>query len=360
MGGVRLGRVPFLALAMATLMAALWGGLLRLHWRLPAPEANWISYHGPLMVSGFLGTVISLERAVAFRAWPAYLVPLCTGVGALCLLAGLPYPVGATLLTLGSAGLVVLFALFLHRQPTLFTLTMAVGAVAWLAGNLLWLGRWEVPDLVPWWMAFLIVTIAGERLELTRFLPPTRWGRTLFLLVIGALLAGVALSAVRPDLGVRLMGAGMTGLAAWLVRFDVARRTVRQEGLPRFVAVCLLSGYAWLAAAGLLAVAVGAPRPDLLNDALLHALFVGFVFVMIFGHAPIIFPAVLGVPVAYHPRFYLHLVLLHASLLVRIAGDLGGIHSLRQWGGLANAVAIVFFLVNTISSVQRRPPPQGS
>jgi hypothetical protein len=360
MGGVRLGRVPLLALAMATLMAALWGGLLRLHWRLPAPQANWISYHGPLMVSGFLGTVISLERAVAFRAWPAYLVPLCTGVGALCLLAGLPYPVGATLLTLGSAGLVALFALFLRRQPTLFTLTMAVGAAAWLAGNLLWLGRRELPELVPWWMAFLIVTIAGERLELTRFLPPTRWGRTLFLLAIGVLLAGVALSSVRPDLGIRLMGAGMAGLAAWLVRFDVARRTVRQVGLPRFVAVCLLSGYAWLAAAGLLAAAVGAPRPDLLNDALLHALFVGFVFVMIFGHAPIIFPAVLGVPVEYRPRFYLHLVLLHASLLVRIAGDLGGGHPLRQWGGLGNAVAILFFLVNTVSSVPRRPPPHGS
>jgi hypothetical protein len=268
--------------------------------------------------------------------------------------------VGATLLTLGSAGLVALFALFLRRQPTLFTLTMAVGAAAWLAGNLLWLGRRELPELVPWWMAFLIVTIAGERLELTRFLPPTRWGRTLFLLAIGVLLAGVALSSVRPDLGIRLMGAGMAGLAAWLVRFDVARRTVRQVGLPRFVAVCLLSGYAWLAAAGLLAAAVGAPRPDLLNDALLHALFVGFVFVMIFGHAPIIFPAVLGVPVEYRPRFYLHLVLLHASLLVRIAGDLGGGHPLRQWGGLGNAVAILFFLVNTVSSVSRRPPPHGS
>ena len=50
----------------------------------------------------------------------------------------------------------------------------------------------------------------------------------------------------------RLVGAGFVALAAWLGAFDVARRTVRGAGLTRFIAVALLSGYAWLAVAGLL------------------------------------------------------------------------------------------------------------
>ena len=55
-------------------------------------------------------------------------------------------------------------------------------------------------------------------------------------------------------------------------------------------------------------------------DAILHALFLGFTFGMIFGHAPIIFPAVLGRPLPYRPAFYLHLILLQATLLLRIGG----------------------------------------
>ena len=44
----------------------------------------------------------------------------------------------------------------------------------------------------------------------------------------------------------RLSGVGMIALAAWLLRYDIALMTIRRSGLPRFVAACLLSGYAWL------------------------------------------------------------------------------------------------------------------
>ena len=39
-------------------------------------------------------------------------------------------------------------------------------------------------------------------------------------------------------------------LAAWLLRYDIARRNARQSGLTRYIALCLLSGYLWLALAG--------------------------------------------------------------------------------------------------------------
>jgi hypothetical protein len=86
-------------------------------------------------------------------------------------------------------------------------------------------------------------------------------------------------------------------------------------------------------------------------DAKLHAVFVGFVFSMVFGHAPIIFPAVLGSPaslgqpIAYRSYFYAPLLLLHLSLVLRLAGEFGGWILVRQWAGLLNALAILLFLL---------------
>jgi hypothetical protein len=85
----------------------------------------------------------------------------------------------------------------------------------------------------------------------------------------------------------------------------------------------------------------------------LHAWFVGFVFSMIFGHALVIVPAVLGVRVDFRPRFYVHLVLLHASLVLRLAGDLGGFARLRQAGGWVNALAILLFIGSTALAARR-------
>ena len=72
---------------------------------------------------------------------------------------------------------------------------------------------------------------------------------------------------------------------------------------------------------------------------------------MIFGHAPIIFPAILGAPVIFSPAFYAQLILLHLSLIIRISGDLLGNQVVRQWGGLFNEVAILLFLGMTIYSI---------
>src|SRR5690606_28937211 len=140
------------------------------------------------------------------------------------------------------------------------------------------------------------------------------------------------------EAGVRVLGAGLLGLSLWLMRHDVARRTVRQEGLTRYIALTLLAGYGWLGVGGLLALMTGVPAPGLVYDAALHALFLGFVMSMVFAHAPVIFPAVMGRPLPWHARFYVHVVLLHASLVVRIAGDvIGDLGPWRVWGGLLNA-----------------------
>ncbi len=92
---------------------------------------------------------------------------------------------------------------------------------------------------------------------------------------------------------------------------------------------------------------------SLAYDAALHALMLGFVFSMVFGHAPIIFPAVLRVAVPYHPLFYAPLALLHFSLIIRLAGDAAALYDWRSAGGALNALALLAFILNTIAAVIR-------
>lgn len=335
---------------MACLVAGIYGGLLRLPLGLPVPteHANWITFHGPLMVCGFLGTVIGLERAVGLGSPWTYAAPLLSAAGAGILLLGGAGPLPAWLLTGASTVFTVVALRVVQLQRALFTSVMAMGALAWWTGNVLWLADWPFARLVPWWIAFLALTIVGERLDLSRFQRPSQRARPLFFLALGLFLAGVAISSVRENAGIRLTGAGLLALSAWLGAFDLARRTVRQTGLTRFMAVCLLSGYGWMAVAGGLFLVHGPMVSGAVYDATLHAFFVGFVFSMIFGHAPVIFPAILTLRPAYRPVFYGHLVLLHLGLVLRVAGDLMDHLPARQWGGALNAAAVGVFLVNTV------------
>jgi len=358
-------RFPIVAAALTILLIGMWAGLLRLGWNWPAVPVMAIVYHGPLMVGGFPGTLISLERAVALRRWWAYGAPLASAAGAITLVAGVDVRWGQYLLLLASTLLVAVFVRIVCQQRAAFTIVMGLGAAAWLVGNAVWIVQQIIPPAVAWWMAFLILTIVGERLELSRFLPRTPGRQPTFLAAAGLYLSGVILEVWLPGLGMTLAGFGMVCLAVWLAVYDLARRTIRQRGLARFAAACLLSGYFWLAAAGVLSVLYAAVLPvtqgaawesvapgvGLAYDAILHAIFLGFVFAMIFGHAPIIFPAVLAIRMEYRPRFYAHLGLLQLSVLLRITSDLAGWWAGRQWAGLANALAIVLFLANTLTAV---------
>ncbi|MAG31124.1 MAG: hypothetical protein CL908_09575 [Deltaproteobacteria bacterium] len=352
--GLAWQRLPLLAAGILSLVAASWGGLLRLGWPWPIPEPAWVGAHGPLMVCGFLGTLIGVERAVGLEQRWAYAGPVATALGAIGLLAALPTRFAASLMTLGSLILVAIFVNLLRRERELATATLGVGALCWLAGNLLWLSGSPLPQLVPWWMAFLVLTIGGERLELSRVLSPPTGAMLAFGASALTVLAGCALTSLQSAWGAQVLGLGFLGLTAWLARHDVARRTLSQPGLTRFVALCLLSGYGWLAVSGLLGLGFGSPGAGPIYDALLHALFVGFVLSMVFGHAPIIFPSVLNRPLVFRRAFYVHVGLLHASLVLRLAGDLAGVSELRLCGGLLNAAALGLFLINTVRSVQLR------
>jgi len=345
----RFPRVALLLISLLFLILGLLAGLARLnlHWPLAPPPLAVI--HGPLMICGFLGTLISLERAVALGRWWGYAAPLITAVGTLSLVAGIPTKLAMILIVLGSLALVWIFVVVLLRHPALYTVTMSLGAVAWLVGNALWFGGVSIPQMVHWWIGFLILTIAGERLELSRLAAPFRHAISAFRIGLILFVAGLICASFLPLLGHRLAGLGMVTLVLWLARFDVARFTVHRVGLPRFIAFCLFAGYAWLGVGG--SIWIFAVPTDVTGsfsfftyDAMLHAILLGFVFSMIFAHAPIIFPSVAGRPLAFRSVFYVHVLLLHLSLAARIAGDLGGSFPLVRWAGLGNVAALAVFL----------------
>jgi hypothetical protein len=304
-------------------------------------------------VAGFLGTLIGLERAVALQRWWAYAIPIFAGLSAIAALFTMPIQISASLAALASMLLIAVFITLYRQYPSEHFIIMALSSLAWLVGNALWFTAAAVFAVVPWWVGFLVLMIAGERLELSRLRQPTVLIRRGFHGCVAVILVGLACSLFDFPAAIRISGLGFLGLAVWLLRYDLAWQSAQQSGLPRFMALSLIAGYLWLAAGGILWMVFAqffsaGPR----YDAMLHAIFLGFVFSMIFAHAPIILPTITGLALPFQNTFYLHAGLLHLSLLLRIAGDLSVSLSLQRWAGLLNAGAILLFLVNNVRAVK--------
>ena len=339
-------RIALLALAAASLAAGLLGGLARLGAPNPLPDTA--SLHAVLMIGGFLGTVIGLERAVALGSRLALAAPLASGSGALLILAGARLP-GEILLAAAPVALVAATVAIARRQPQLHVLLLAVAAAAWAVGNALYLAAAPLDVAAAWWFDFLVLTIAAERLEMTRLVRRSPVARPLFIFAVAFLLAASAALAAGIAGASFAHGASLVLLAAWLAAFDIARNTIRASGFARYAAAALLAGYAWLAYAGF-AWAAASVAPGW-RDSAMHAVGLGFVFSMILAHGPVIVPAIARVRVQFTHAFYLPLALLHGSLLLRLAA--GGDPAARLWGGVLNAAAIVLFAATLLASLRR-------
>ncbi|GID30365.1 hypothetical protein [Paractinoplanes brasiliensis] len=351
-------RLPLLAAGAASLLTGLYAGLLLLGARVPAPAVALEQVHGPVMVFGFVGTLIALERAVALGVRWALLAPACSGLGGLVLVATGPTLAGKTLAMAASVVLLGIYRALWRRQPSAGLLAQGCGAFGWYAATLLWLAGYAVAEIVPWMAVFVVATIAGERLEPAHIALRDRNAERWFLVALAAVLGGATAGTLWPAAGAHLFGAGVLAVTAWLAVFDVARRTVRAEGLPRYIAAGLLAGYGWLALAGLLWAGAGPVLGGPRYDATLHALFLGFVMSMIFVHAPVIFPAVLRRPLPYHRALYVPLALLHASLLVRVVlGDAAGLEPVWRVAGVVNVAAVLAFAACAVALCLRRRTP---
>lgn len=339
----------------------------------PAPvgSARLAELHGPLMVLGFLGTVIALERATALRAAWGFLAPGLCAAGALALVV-LPAPLaGRLLLAQGLLTLALVYAALWRRNRDVTIAVEGLGAVLALAAALL-LTRVEVAAVLPLLVGFVVLTIAAERVELARLAMPSGAGDRVAVLagvvaLAAATVVAVAGSPVVGSIAWRALGLGLLLLTLWLVRHDVARRMINATGLPRFAATALLAGYVWLALAGLLLLLLGRPGGQV-YDVVVHATFLGFAMSMILAHAPVILPAVLRVRLPYHRAMWVPLILLHLTLAGRVLSLalVGiGLRTLPVWqlALLGNVAALILFLLISVvigtraTRAARRPAP---
>ena len=339
----RLRLVP-LAAGAGALLTGLWAGLARLGLPVGAPALS--EFHGALMISGFLGTLISLERAVAIGRWWAYGAPALSAIGAATLIAGAPGLASGVFFLAGIA-LTVNSGIVVARQPALFTIILAVAAACWIAGTVVWIRGAEAANVTGWWLAFLVLTVAAERLELSRLLSPPRSSQLTFAIAVALIIIGATRGEFAGE-AAPFTGAGLLASTAWLVRHDIALRTIRLSAQPRFSAACLLTGYFWLGIAGLLLLVTPPGTAPFSYDAAVHAITIGFILSMIFGHAPIILPAVTGLRIRYSAAAYLPLLLLHLSVLLRMAADLFGQTEIRTISGPATIFALASYAATLI------------
>lgn len=338
-------RLVLLAPAALSLLAGLDAALLLLDLPAPVTTARLPEVHGMVLVLGFVGTLIALERAVALGARWGAAAPALLGAGAVLVLTPAPLPLGKALLVAGTAALAAVYVPLWRRQADEAVLVQALGATLAVGAATLWAGGVEMPVLVPWLVGFVVLTIAGERLELARLAMGPNAGAVLVLLA-GVLVAAVLAALLVPRAGSVALGAALAVLVGWLAAHDVARRTVRGRGLPRYAAACMLAAYLWAGVAAAVWLTSGSVLDGPRYDALVHAAFLGFTISMVMAHAPVILPVVLGRPLAYHPALYAPVALLHASLVVRVwLGDGLGVPHAWRIGAVLNVVALLGFVV---------------
>ncbi|MFB6344201.1 MAG: hypothetical protein ABEK50_00305, partial [bacterium] len=196
-------RLPIMLAAGLGLIAALLGGMNRLGLILLDVPGRVALNHGGLMVSGFLGVVIAMERAVALPVKGSLLVPAMGGAGTLTILFSPFQGFGLFLILLASVGVVGLFGYIFSVQPSLHNTVLLAGGVCWLVGNTYWWRHVPVHQFVGWWMAFLVFVIAAERLELNRLLKLTFLQKTVFLAGVLLVLGGLIVSPLYSTWGVR-------------------------------------------------------------------------------------------------------------------------------------------------------------
>lgn len=348
----RVGLRLVVALAAALcLIAGLVAAVVLLGLALPAWPPRLADSHGPLLVAGFLGTLICLERAVALRGRIPLAAPVLLGVGSLLAIG---FPVARWVAAGGAAGLLLIYLPLWRRSRDDAVLVESCGAAALLIALLAWAGGAPVPNVVCLFAAFLVLTIGGERLELARIALPATSASRLVLAALPVLIAASA-AVLWPRIGAVGFGISLLPLVLPLVAHDIAWRTIKSAGLTAFMGGCMLAGYGWLLlAAGLWACGVAGPGSGG-YDATLHATFLGFAMSMVFAHAPVIVPAVFGRRIPWSPWLVVPAVLLHGSLLTRVwLGDALGSLPARQISGVLNEAAIALFAI-VVLTLLRRP-----
>lgn len=356
----------------------------------PSGRVPLADLHGGLMVYGFLGAAIGLERAVAYRSggpgkpsWGFFAPALGLLGSLLCLLslmvsspAAAPAWVrveffGGIPWTLSMLVLTAMYLAIWRRQPSAEVLIQVLGSLVGLVGAAAWVAGLDASVLAPTWLFFLILTIVGERVELARavFSDVRLESGILGLSLLAVLMLPV--QAMAPSVGYPLLGLSLGLLLLVMASHDVAKGTFRHGGLPGFMGTCMLSAYAWGLLAALIWMAAPLDSSTYWGDMALHALAVGFIMTMVIAHVCMIVPSVIRRPLPFHPLLWGAWALMQVGLLIRLLGAIRLYTPLWKAGNLLNVLGILSMMLTVVylaargkqvlaSKRYRRRQPEGS
>ncbi|WP_083562839.1 hypothetical protein [Boudabousia liubingyangii] len=368
-------RAPLFFLLALSVLAGLDAALVRIGAAAPVNSVGLGANHGWLMIIGFLGAAITLERAVAAGVWWAYLAPTGTALAALgwmiqpllhatgvahapggghVALLVVQHLIGVGILLAGLI-LAAAYVRFYRRVPQRAFLIAALGAFDLVICAIGWFAGLGISQLLLPLLGFPIFTIISERLELARLHFSSRAEDAVLALSTLAFVASL-LAFVAPNLGSVLWGYLLLALTVVVWSSDVARKTWRREGQTRFMAVAMLAGYFWLAVAAVIWAVAGELTSGPAYEAAIHAVTLGFAFSMILAHAPVIFPALTGRPLPWRPFWWVLLGALHASLWLRLGvGLVWQFANLWQWAASLNVVTVLGLVVTVLVTAVVQP-----
>jgi hypothetical protein len=345
---IKMGHLPIVVMAMFCLLSGLWSGLTRIGWDVAVLPLT--AHHGAIMVGGFLGTLIALEKIIPLKRKLLYSIPVLNALSVVFFFTDQPR-IGIYALIISSAALLLVFLYFFPPRRSIICVLMSLGAICWLIGNILLLTKRFYPLAFPWWTAFALFIIVAERLEIMTALPVRDTDKKVFIGILLSFVVGAFCSF--HGAGNVTCGIILVGISLWLLGNDLIGIDIKKDNMPKYVAIGLLTGYIALLFTGIFFFVLS---DRWLNyDVIVHTFFIGFVFSMIFAHGPMILPGIMGISAnPFHKILYVWLALLQVSWLVRIFADFALEMETRKISGLLSAAAILGYFVTIAVLTFRR------
>lgn len=333
---------PFylLPLVIFGLVTGIFGGWIRLGSSLILLTESGAN-HGFLMVGGFLGTLISIERAMVMKKKAWLLIPFLSGLSSFFFLFG-ENQTGIMLLLAGSLGLSIIMHFQAVKHAHFHTYLLYAGTLSWFIGNFMAWNFDRISAGSTWWIGFLLFTIVGERLELSQFLPVPTWSKKVLMFFLGLFTFGLIFPF--QGLGNVFMGLAAISISTWLLFFDMAKVTSKKKAQFRYIGIGLRVGYVWLALHGLILLFMETHMSY--YDLILHTFFLGFTFSMIWAHAPIIFPTIFGIrETPYHRLLWIPWSVFQLTLAGRLISGALNAYELKKIMGITNGLTILVLFI---------------
>ncbi|WP_420318578.1 hypothetical protein [Ekhidna sp.] len=286
-------------------------------------------HHGVLMLNGFAGGVITVERLLSNRNDRWFLTGLILLVCGLTLYL-LGFEFGLLLVAGNIAILFLKESLVLIEKRSQNGIYQLIGLLSWFIGNLRFYQNGFYPAAVPFWIVFILMLIVGTRLS--------KMGKEDVISLVLSLALFFSFWLGFHGYGQTIYGIGLALLSIRLVYLELKSSTKHRLGI--------VISYTWLLMTG-----VSSLISDHIlysYDLVIHAFFLGFFFSMIFINAPDALLKKLGLEeLKTFPNFWV--IFLSIGLIARlIIGDIFQIQLARNIGGILNLLAIILYAVSLL------------